>query len=150
MQCSMDLRESLAEPGRREKVIDDCCALVEEEVSKKKGLSGVVIKTGYKAVKGIKPGFLRGVVSSLLDDWIAALEPIWLQGKASGGSPAPHLESHRPEVAEALLSVTDKKSQSSKSSLVRGTYNKLRPSAKEHVEEAVPGLVAVLVRNGLG
>jgi hypothetical protein len=117
----MSLREALADPERREKVVEDCCTLVDSEVAKKKGLSGVVIKAAYKAVRGIKPGFIRGVVRALLDEWIAAVEPIWQRALASG----------RPPTAE----------------LVRGTYQKLRPSAKEHVEQAVPGLAALLAKH---
>jgi hypothetical protein len=142
----MSLRDALADPERRNLVIDDCCQLVDDEVARKKGFTAVVIKTAYKAVKGIKPGFIRQVVSSLLDEWVAALDPIWQQGVSAGGPPADYLVAHRPEVAEALLSVTDGKADRSKSGLIRSTYKKLRPSAKEHVEEAVPGLAAILAK----
>jgi hypothetical protein len=143
----MSLRDALADPERREKVVDDCCTLVDAEVAKKKGLTGVVIKAAYKAVRGIKPGFIRGVVSGLLDEWIVALEPIWQRALASGRPPTAELEADRPAVAEALLSVTDARSHNAKSSLVRGTYQKLRPSAKDHVEAAVPGLAALLAKH---
>ena len=143
----MGLREALSEPSRRERVVEDCCVLVDEEVAKKKGLSGVVIKTGYKTVRGIKPGFIRGTVSALLDEWIAAIDPIWQRAVDAGRSPSGELEADRPAVAEALLSVTDARAERAKSSLVRGTYQKLRPSAKEHVEQAVPGLAALLAKH---
>jgi hypothetical protein len=115
-------------------------------VARKKGFTAVVIKTAYAAVKGIKPGFIRQVVSSLLDEWIASLEPIWQQALDRAVPPADHLVAHPDEVAEALLSVTDAKSERAKSALVRSTYKKLRPSAKEHVEAAVPGLAALLAK----
>jgi hypothetical protein len=143
----MSLREALADPARRERVVDDCCTLVDGEVGKKKGLSGVVIKAAYKTVRGIKPGFIRGVISSLLDDWIAAVEPIWQRALDAGRAPAAELEADPSAVAEALLSVTDAKAEHAKSSLVRGTYQKLRPSAKDNVVQAVPGLAALLAKH---
>src|SRR5690606_17357213 len=119
--------------------------LVESEVDKKKGLGGMVIKTGYKAVKGIKPGFVRKVVGDLLGDWAVALEPHWQSAQGSGNVGG-YFSSHTSEVAEALLGVTDEKAKSAKNAAVRSTYDKLRPTAKKHVEEAVPGLGGILER----
>lgn len=141
----MTLSESLNDGQNREAVIDDCVNLVESEVDKKKGLGGMVIKTGYKTVKGIKPGFIRKVVSELLGPWCEALEPHWQRAKESGAIGS-HFAGHTSEIAEALLGVTDEKSKSAKSSTVRGVYDKLRPTAKKHVEEAVPGLGSLLER----
>ena len=138
----MSLTDAVAD--KRDQVIDDCVTLVDEEVQKKKGLGGVVIKTGYKAIRGIRPGFIRKVVSSLFDEWAVELDPFWSAAKAAGVSPKSHFEAKRDAVAEALLSVTDGKAAGAKSALVRSTYNKLRPSAKQHVEEAVPGLATIL------
>jgi hypothetical protein len=142
----MSLEAALKEEATRDKVIDDCVQLVDDEVGRKKGLGGVVIKAGYKAVKGIKPGFIRQVVSALLDRWAAKLDPIWQQGKEAGDATA-HFDTHRSDVAEALLSVTDEKSKSAKNAVVAKTYKKLRPTAKNHVEEAVPGLASLLARH---
>jgi hypothetical protein len=50
-------------------------------------------------------------------------------------------------VADALLSVTDSKAKGAKSSVVRGTYEKLRGSAKKNVEEAVPRLAKLLQKH---
>ena len=43
-------------------------------------------------------------------------------------------------VADALLAITDKKAERSKSGVVRGTYDRLRGTAKKNVEQAVPRL----------
>ena len=140
----MSLTAALADETKRVAVIDDCVALVDAEVQKKKGLGGMVIKTGYKAVKGIKPGFIRRVVDSLFDRWAANLDPIWEEAVASGTPPPQFFEAERSRVAEALLAVTDAKAENAENKLVKSTYRKLRPSAKTHVEEAVPGLAALL------
>lgn len=140
------LTEALADSTKREKVIDDCVNLVDDEVGRKKGISGAVIKTGYKAVKNIKPGFIRKVVNDLLEPWSKELDPLWSQA-SEAGSPRSYFEKNRGQVADALLKVTDDKSKSAKNKVVRGTYDKLRPTAKKHVEEAVPGLAGVLEKN---
>jgi hypothetical protein len=139
----MSLSEQLTEPAKRDGLIDDCVELVDAEVKRKGGLGGVVIKTGYKAVKGIKPGFIRRVVDKLFDEWAAQLDPIWSEG-ADKASPRAHFEGQKSRVADALLSVTDSKADNAESGVVRKTYSKLRPSAKKHVEEAVPGLATLL------
>jgi hypothetical protein len=142
----MSLSTSLKDESKRPPIIDDCVDLVDAEVQKKGGLGGVVIKTGYKAVKGIKPGFIRQVVDSLLDRWASELDPIWDDAKASGKGVRVYFDQERARVAEALLKVTDDKAKSS-SGLVASTYSKLRPTAKKHVEEAVPGLATVLTKH---
>ena len=142
----MSLSQALEDETKRNNVIDDCVALVDSEVARKSGLGGIVIKTGYKAVKGIKPGFIRNVVDKLFGEWAAKLDPIWDEAQTSD-SPRKHFEGQKGRVAEALLSVTDAKSKNAESGLVRSTYGKLRPSAKQHVEEAVPALAALLEKH---
>ena len=137
----MSLSQQLSDTTKRNGMIDDCVQLVDDEVKRKSGLGGVVIKTGYKAVKGVKPGFIRKVVDKLFDEWAAQLDPIWSEG---GDAPRRNFEGQKSRVADALLSVTDSKADGAESSIVRGTYSKLRPSAKKHVEEAVPGLAGLL------
>jgi hypothetical protein len=43
-----------------------------------------------------------------------------------------------------LLSITDAKISKTKNGVVRSSYNKLRKSVKNDVEEAVPGLAKIL------
>lgn len=135
------LKDALSDDTKRNAVIDACVQLVDDEVQKKKGLGGMVIKGGYKAIKGISPGFIRKVVDKLLPEWVEQLEPIWQEG---GDDPATHLKANPSRVADALLHVTDEKSKNAQRKIVKSTYDKLRPTAKEHVEAAVPGLAGVL------
>ena len=58
-----------------------------------------------------------------------------------------HFVNNKSSVADALLSVTDAKAKNSKSGVVRGTYEKLRGSAKKNVEEAVPALAKLLKKH---
>jgi hypothetical protein len=134
------LPELLVDPAKKEQVVSDCCDLIEAEVKDKGGISGLAIKAGYGAVKGIKPGFVRGVVTDLLPDFAQALDPIWQDAKKDNKPVAPFFSANSGRVADALLTITDAKAARAKSAVVKGTYEKLRGSAKKNVEAAVPRL----------
>ncbi len=135
------LSDLLLQPAdKRADVVADCCKLIDEEVAGKSGISGLAIKAGYGAVKGIKPGFVKQVVSDLLPEFAAALEPIWAEAKKAGKSISTQYDAQAERAADALLTITDQKAKTSKSGVVKGTYEKLRPTAKKHVEAAIPRL----------
>lgn len=110
--------------------------MLDEEVSDKGGLGGMAVKAAYAVVKGIRPGFIRQAVDSLLDDFLDAIDPLHREAITQGKRPSDHIKAESGRVAEALLAVTDKKAERAESGLVRKTYDKLRPSAKKHVEAA--------------
>jgi hypothetical protein len=86
-------------------------------------------------------------VTDLLPEFTQALEPIYQEARVSGGTVREHFTSNTPRVADALLSITDEKAKRSKSGLVKGTYEKLRSSAKKNVEAAVPRLAAMIEKH---
>ena len=133
----MGLSEALTNPSKKSAVVADCCSLVDEEVRDKGGLSGLAVKAGYAAIKGVKPGFVAEVVDKLLPEFASKLDPMWQQGKEKG-DPVAFLTNNKSRAADALLSITDAKSKNAKSAVVRGTYEKLRGSAKKNVEAAIP------------
>jgi hypothetical protein len=134
------LPEILTNDAKKGRVVDDCCDLIDAEVKDKGGISGLAIKAGYSAIKGVKPGFVRHVVSDLLPDFARVLDPLY-QEATQAGKPVSELFAGRSsDVAEALLALTDEKAKHSKNSLVRGTYDKLRGTAKKNVEAAAPRL----------
>ncbi|MEM7136196.1 MAG: hypothetical protein AAF500_06435 [Myxococcota bacterium] len=136
----MNLNDVLSDETKRRAIIDDVCGLVETEVSKQRGLGGVAVKAGYKLVQGVKPGFVRNVVQTLLPEFAQALEPFQAQATAEGRTSADYFRDHSSQVAEALLSVTDGRASNSNHGSVKGTYTKLRGSARKNVESAIPGL----------
>lgn len=138
------LPEVLTSEANKGRVVEDCCALIDAEVKDKGGISGLAIKAGYGAVKGVKPGFVKNVVSDLLPDFAKALDPIYQEAKTAGQPVGDFFASRSDRVAEALLAITDAKAQKSKNGLVKGTYEKLRGSAKKNVEAAVPRLGKML------
>ena len=134
------LTESLLESAKKETVINDCVALIDAEVGDKSGFSGFAIKAGYKAVKGIKPGFIRQAVTDMLPEFIKALEPVYEDARSQNKSAADYFPANSSRVADALLSVTDARADRVKSGVVKSTYEKLRGSAKKNVEAALPRL----------
>ncbi|MGB3052270.1 MAG: hypothetical protein WBB42_14800 [Polyangiales bacterium] len=144
----MNLNDVLSDEAKRASIIEDVCRLVDDEVGKQKGLSGVAVKAGYKLVQGVKPGFVRRVVESLLPEFAAALEPIREQAVSQGQAVGSYFAAHTQEAAEALLAVTDARAQSSEHGSVKGAYGKLRGSARRNVESAVPGLGKIIEKYG--
>jgi hypothetical protein len=134
------LPEVLTSETSKGRVIEDCCALIDAEVKDKGGISGLAIKAGYGAIKGVKPGFVRTVVSDLLPDFARALDPLYQEAKTAGKPVADYFVAHSSQVAEALLAITDEKARKAKNALVKGTYEKLRGTAKKNVEAATPRL----------
>ncbi|MBD2293776.1 hypothetical protein H6G06_09795 [Anabaena sphaerica FACHB-251] len=139
----MALIDGLADDNKRQTLVADCTNLLETQVASIGGISGLAIKAGYGAIKGISPGYCAGAIERLLPQSFAALEPIWEEGLKTD-DPARYLIANRSRTADALLSVTDVRIQKSSNSTLKGIYNKLRNSVKNHVEEAVPGLAQIL------
>jgi hypothetical protein len=144
-----NLPEVLTSDSKKGAVVDDCLALIDAEVGDKGGLSGLALKAGYKAVQGVKPGFVRQVVIDLLPEFARALDPLYLEAVTSGRSVRDHFNSNPSRVADALLSITDEKANRARSGLVKATYEKLRSSARKNVESAVPRLAAMIEKHSL-
>ncbi len=135
------LKEILLDSGRRPAVVSDFETLVDAEVSDKGGVSGAVVKTGFAAVKKIKPGIIPSAVDTLLPDFASALEPFYGDYRAKGGSDfGAYLSSRSDEASDALLSVTDSRAEKSNRDSIKKVYGKLRPNGKKNVEEALPRL----------
>lgn len=142
------LTELLTKPEKRQRVIDDCALLIDEEVARKGGLSGFAIKAAFATVKAVKPGFIREAIDHMLDDFARRLEPFYESHQKEPTRPLPdHFVSHSSAVADALLGITDERSQRAKNPTVKKAYEKLRPSAKKHVEEAVPGIGRLVAKH---
>lgn len=138
----------LTDPPRG-RLVDDCVQLIEDEVDRKGGLSGLAIKGAYKVVKTLKPGFVRKVADGLLDDFVGKLEPYYVQYLASPGGHATFGQSLAPQstrIANDLLTVTDERAKQSDNATVLKLYHKLRPTAQDHVAAAIPGLGKVVDR----
>jgi hypothetical protein len=141
------LAEQLGTGDKRQKVVEDAVQVLDQEVSDKGGLTGLGIKGAYKVVQGIRPGFVRQVVDSLLDDFLAALDPIYQEAAAKHRPAGAYLLENKSRMADALLAVTDRKAERAQSGTIKAAYQKLRPIAKNQVEAAAPRLSALLERH---
>ncbi|MEH1868416.1 MAG: hypothetical protein V7K69_25935 [Nostoc sp.] len=139
----MGLSEGLLNPTKKAMVVDECCNMIEVQLASKSGMSGIALKTAFAALKGVKPGYIPYVVEQILPQCLTALDPIWSEG-VQKGDPIGYLSANRSHTADALLGVTDARAKNAKHQIVRGTYEKLRGSAKKHVEEAIPDLAKVI------
>ncbi len=138
------LRDIVAEPAKRQEVIAEALKVLDKEVSDKGGLSGMAIKAAYAMAKGIAPGIMNKIVSVLLDDFLGALDPLHQEAKQKGIDVGQHLTNNSPAVANALLSVTDGKAARADGGPLKKGYEKLRPTAHKHVEQAVPRLAQLV------
>ena len=141
------LQEILLAPDTRPKVIEDCYALIQEEISDKSGVSGTAVKLAYKTVNTFMPGHIRTMVGKLLPDLVDQLEPFWADFSSSGGSGfGDYLAKRGGEVAQALLSVTDAKAGSSGRPTIVKAYGSVRSSAAKHIEIALPRVGELVMR----
>src|SRR5262245_61248450 len=97
------LTEVLTSEEKKGRVIEDCLEITDAEVADKSGMSGLAIKAGYKAVKGIKPGFLQKVVHDLLPEFAAAVDPIYREAVERGKPVGSYFVENKGRVADSLL-----------------------------------------------
>ncbi len=142
------LAEILLQPSKRPQVVQECAQLVDDEVAAKSGLGGLAVKGAFMVVKKLKPGILAEVIDRLLDESVQELEGTY-QGfvAAGGGNVQLYLQERAPQVAQTLLKVSDRRAADSSHRVLKGAYEKMRPSGAKHVEAAIPGLARILGRH---
>ena len=142
------LKESLEVDGKRPILVRACCGLIDQEVARKRGLSGLAVKGAFKAIKAIKPGFIPDIVDNLWDEFVVQLEPYHTQWQQTpDGAFGPYLLARDSQVVNSLLEVTDGRARTTKMAAVKKLYTKLRPSAEGHVREALPGMSRLMDRH---
>jgi hypothetical protein len=139
------LQEMLLAPDVKPQVVADCQALVEQELSSKSGISATAIKVAYKAVTAFAPGYYQETVGIMLPDMAHQLQPFWADFTASGGSEfGDYLVKRSDEVAEAMLTVTDKMAAESERPTIVKAYKAVRGGAGKNIEAALPNLGAMV------
>jgi hypothetical protein len=138
------LRDSVADPAKRKQVIEDSLKVLDKEVDDKGGLSGMALKATYAVAKGVAPGIMYKIVDKLMDEFLDALEPFHTQAKAQGVDVAKHMTGQAGNVANALLSITDSRAAKEQGGVLKKGYEKMRPAAQKHVEQAVPRLADLI------
>lgn len=145
-QAAMTLPDVLTDDDRRAALVADCVNLLDSEVGRKKGMTGLAIKGGYKVVKKLDGGrMVPKAINDLLPEFCAAWEPYHLkyresdaQNFASWGVGKEH------DLAEALLAITDGKADHAKNKVLKKVYVKLRPNASKNIVDALPGVTRLV------
>jgi hypothetical protein len=139
------LEQILLAPDTKPAVIDDCYALIRQQVSEMSGISGTAVKLAYRTVTKFAPGHIRYMVESLLPEMAAKLEPYWADFTASGGSTfGDYLAKRSDEVSGALLSITDARAAASTRPTITKAYGTVRGHAAKHVTAALPNVGALV------
>ena len=133
------LQEILLAPDTKPHVVEDCYALIQEELAEKSGISGTALKLAYKAATTFAPGHVRNMVEKLLPRMVEELEPFWTDFNAAGGTEfGDYLAKRGDEVADALLKVTDDRAAASSRPVIIKAYRSVRSGAAKHVKAALP------------
>ena len=140
----MHLSIHLTAPAARPAVVADACTLLDQEVARTSGLSGMAIRAAYRVLTGIRPGMVPNAVDGLLDPFADQLDPFYQQHLATGEPLAGILTGQRTSMAEALLSITDDRAERTSQVTLRRAYQRVRGSARGHVEAAAPGIAALI------
>lgn len=140
----MHLSTHLTVPSARPAVVSDACVLIEEEVRRTSGLSGMAIRSAYRVLTGIHPGIVPSAVDGLLDPFADQLDPFYQQHVTTGQPLADILTTQRTSMAEALLSITDDRAERTSQVTARRAYQRVRGSARGYVEAAAPGIAALI------
>lgn len=141
------LKEQLGTGEKRQQVIEDAIKALDAEVADKGGLTGLAVKGGYKLVQGVRPGFVKDVVSGLLDDFLDSMDPLYQEAKQKSRPAGAYLLENKSRMAEGLLGVTDRKAERADNAVLKKAYEKLRPMAKGQVEAAAPRLSQLLEKH---
>ncbi len=133
----------------RQIVIDDTAQLIDDEVRSKSGFSGMALKGGYKVVKKLKPNMIEEAIDHLLDDFTAALDPLYQEfiTKEDVKNFEVYIQNHDARAANDLLSITDARAERSDKQVLKSTYSKLRGQAEKHVRQALPGVGRLIDRH---
>lgn len=140
----MHLSAHLTTASARADVVADACDLIGQEVAATSGVSGVAIRSAYRALRGIRPGMVPAAVDSLLDPFVDGLDPFYQEHLTTGEPLLEVLSAQRVSMAEALLAVTDERAARTRAAQVRRLYQRVRALARSHVADAAPG-IAVLI-----
>lgn len=141
------LRDIVADPSKRQQVVNDAIKVIDAEVSDKSGFGGMAIKAAYSMASGIAPGIIPKVLNNMLDELLGALQPYLDESKAKKTDFKSLVLSKSSDVANSLLSVTDGRASRASAGALKKGYEKLRPSAQKHVEQALPRLADLISKH---
>jgi hypothetical protein len=141
------LSEAIKDPAKRRAIIDDGIRVVDQEVARKSGMSGMAVKAGFKVVKGVKPGIIGEALNMFLDEFSAKVDPYYDRCQQSGGNLRAYFVANADAIADDLLGIVDAKAERAKHRTLKKAYFKLRPQGKKHTVEAMPAVAGLVERH---
>ncbi len=146
----LSLQHILDDQNKRHHLIDDCVAVIESQVQKQSGFSGLALKSAIKMAQAASPKIIHQALEHLIDDFVEKLEPFFEAYAApqdKHATFASFLSERADEVADAWLEVVDKRAHMEKAGPFKKTYAMLRPKAKTYVASGIPSLAEVIERH---
>ncbi|MED5372902.1 MAG: hypothetical protein VX899_17920 [Myxococcota bacterium] len=142
------LSDLIKDPAARRAIVDDGVKVIDAEVSDKRGISGMAVKAGYKAVKKIKPGFINVALDMLMPEFAQAVDPFYDEWKAKGsGTLEAFFKANDSRIANALLAITDRRVDDKTNRAAAKAYKSLRGQGVEHTKAAMPRLAGLVSRH---
>jgi hypothetical protein len=145
------LKDKLSQPEMRPRLIADCVTLVDQEVASKSGVTGFMIKGGYKAFTTIMPRMVENAVDVLLDEFLVVLDRHYdTYSKAVPDKKTPFeswAKARDVTIAEDLLKITDEIMNRSSKTAIKKIYSGMRKVAQRNVADAVPGIGRLVTKN---
>lgn len=142
------VKDKLIDGGKRPEVIADCVRLVDSEVASKKGVTGMMIKGGYKAFKALRPTIVKEAVEHLLDDFIGIADghyDEYLEQEPQKSTSFENWSKQRDSrIADDMLGITDRIMDKTNKVALKKIYKGMRPVAQKNVAQAVPGIARLV------
>lgn len=142
-----ELSEQLLAPERREAVVSDACDLIDDQVARASGATGLVMRSAYAVVRGVRPNAVPSVVDELLPEFAAQVEQYHQESSRTGRPLVDVLHDDPGAVADALLAVADRRVARSRRGPVRAAYKRVRGLAKRQVQAALPGAAELVEKH---
>lgn len=145
------LSDHLMQETVQPQVIIDCVALIDLQVQQKKGISGTLLKTSYKAFKAVMPNMTTQAIELLLPDFAGVFDQFYEEYLKQSNPPEFKiwLFSRKEQVADQMLAVTDVLIQYSEKRIVKSIYQRLRKSAHRNVSQAVEDIADLIIKYSL-
>ena len=141
----MQLADILLADDYRDTAVTRITAVVEQQIARRKGLSGAGLRTALKMAKSNRPDVLPAMINRLLPEFCEALDPYFQQFQASDESDFQRFVMQREsELTEAMLSVTDARAEHAQNKTFKRMYKQLRGTAGNELGAALPDIAALV------
>lgn len=135
------LNEILWSPSQRDAFAADLVQLVERHLAGVRGLRGIGLKAGLGVLKAAKPDLLDGALRRNAPQFIAALEPLYEDFRASADRDfSVYLQKHARQGRDALLAVADARIAKTSNAALQSAYRRMRDGIENEIEAAMPAL----------